>query len=165
MHQVARPTVLGGDNVPADVLRLIEETERRFQRGEPAEALAILNKSSSKSPWISNAIGVCHLRLHDARSAQYAFQSLASDGVYLRPDVPAVFRLNLALARLESGNLIGFAAALKSVSPADCPAVTKYREVFRRWRRSLSLGERLRFAFTGEAFPPLRLDFPPGELW
>lgn len=144
--------------------RLLEDAERRLQANDPAGALERLGKASLPSQLHKNAIGVCHLRLNDPRAALHVFQSLAMDGGFLRMDVPAVFRLNLAVARLLSGNIIGFEAALRSVSSAECPSVEKYRTIYRDWRKSLSLGERLRFAFTRETDHAPQLNFPPGEL-
>jgi hypothetical protein len=161
---MAPQAVLGGETLSADVLRLIDEADRKLQAGEIASALTLLNKHASESPWIVNAIGVCSLRDNHLRAVQTIFQSLATDGGFLRRDVPGVFCLNLGISRLLQRNFTGFEAALKVIDRRTCPAATKYLSQYRSWQKSHTLGERLRFTFTRESDRPFSLDFPPGEL-
>jgi hypothetical protein len=164
MHQAKNNAVLEGEAVPSEVVRLLDEVDQRLRQNEPGAALELLKKSAQPSPWRSNAMAVCHLRLGDARAAQHILQELATESGFMRFDVPDVFRLNLAVARLLAGNLLGFEAALKTLSKDRCPAVTAYWDTLRQWKRSMTFGERLRYAFTREAPFPIELGFPPGEL-
>lgn len=164
MSSTAPQAVLCGETVSPHVLGLIDEVERKLQCGEIASAHALLNKHAGESSWISNAIGVCHLRENQPRAAQTIFQSVATDGGFLRHDMPAAFRLNLGVSRLLLRNFAGFEAALKSVDRRNCPVATKYLLAYHAWLKLHTLGERLRFAFTRESERPFALDFPPGEL-
>jgi hypothetical protein len=164
MSSSAPHPVSGPETVSPEIRHLLDEVERKLQSGEVTAALTLLNKHGERSPWVSNAIGVCRLRDHQPGAAQAIFERLATDGGFVRQDVPAVFCLNLGIARLLQRNFTGFEAAMKVVDPRRCPAASKYLSCYKAWRKSHTLGERLRFAFLRESERPFVLDCPPGEL-
>jgi len=164
MSSSAPHVVSGGGAASAHVLQLIDQVELKLHGGEIASALALLQRHATESPWIRNAIGVCRLREDQPRAAQMIFQDLATDGGFLRQDVPPIFCLNLAVARLLQRNFIGFEAAMKVIKISRCPAATKYLSCYRTWLKSHTLGQRLWFTFTRESERPFSFDFPPGEL-
>jgi len=155
----------GGFALPPDVARVLDAVEEHLAQDHHAAAAEAVRRSGLRSPWLTNATAVCQLRNGQAASAIATLRGLATtDGRTLRRDVPGAFKVNLAAALLLAGDHVGFAAIRSQIRDEDHPSVPQYQEAYRRWRKTLTLGQRVRFALTGEIGVPFRPDFPPGEL-
>jgi hypothetical protein len=140
------------------------KVEKLLEEGKPAAALARIRSSGIDSPWLANAVGVCQLRLGDARAAVDTFRRLVlTGGLIVRDDVPAVFRVNFATALLADGNLEGGLRALDEIRE-DHPAVRQIRDTVRRWKASMTLWQRVWWFVGGKPPRPLVLDDPLGRL-
>jgi hypothetical protein len=152
-------------SLPTEVARVLDIVERHLAAAHIEAALEVLRRTNTHSAWITNATAVCHLRAGHPTAAITALRPLATtDGLYVRDEVPPAFAVNLAVGHLLAGNLGGFTAILKQVREEEYPAVKKYWQAYRDWRKRLSFLQRLRFELTWEASTPVRLEFSPGEL-
>ncbi|MCI0460232.1 MAG: hypothetical protein L0Z62_25045 [Gemmataceae bacterium] len=156
------------NNEPAapEVNPLIEQVTTLLSEGQAARALETLSRARVSSPWASNALGVCLLRLGNAKSAVDVFRGLvlAAQGVSLRPDVPGEYKRNFAAALLASGNVAGGLDVLSDLGAEGHPTVQALRGAVARWKANLSFWQRLRWYLGGEMDIPVVFDFPLGEV-
>lgn len=144
---------------------VIAEVRRHLDDGQHERAIDAIVRAGAKSPWLTNALGVCQLRMRNGARAVEIFRGLVlTGGIHVREDVPPVFKLNFAAAMLATGNVDGFLSVLGEMGDDEHPSVARYREAHRRWRDGLSLRERIRHAFGGRVAPPLDLGVPLGDL-
>jgi hypothetical protein len=156
--------VIGGPR-PAGVAERLGQVEEALRREGPRAALDLL-EGSEASPWLTNARGVCLLRLGEVQSALALFRRLAMAprGFGLRHEAPPVFKTNYATAQLLAGDLTGCTVTLGQAQDDGHPAVQRLRAAIARWRRGLSLWEWVCSVLGGAVPRPIDLDFPPGEL-
>lgn len=149
-----------------EIVELLAKVDNALEAGNPKSGLDAIARAKSSSPWSTNALGVCRLRLGDVGGAVNVFRglALASGGLLLRPDVPAVFKTNYATALLVADNKGGFLSILEELSDADHPAVGRLRGAIERWKQTLTFWQRLAWTFGGQPDKPVSLDFPPGDL-
>jgi hypothetical protein len=154
------------DTRPPEVTDLLGQVEKLLEEGQPAAALERISRSKLRSPWLTNAAGVCQVRLGNTKVAVDTFRGLvlAAGGLILRDDVPAVFKLNFATALLADGNLSGGLRILDEVRDEGHPAVREIREAIRRWKESMTLAQMLWWSIGGQPPRPLVLDFALGRL-
>jgi hypothetical protein len=149
---------------PAEVADLLGKVHKLLEEGQPAEALQLLGRSRNNTPWLANAAAVCQLRLGNARVAVDALRGLVLSGLFLRDNVPAVFKTNFATALIADGNLSGGLRTLNEVQDEDHPAVREVRDAVRRWEGSMTFWQRLWCLLGGQPPRPFVLDFQPGRL-
>src|SRR5262245_7973601 len=151
---------------PPEVTDLLDRVSRLLAEGQAERALDAIARSGVKSSWATCALGVCQLRLGNAKVAVDLFRGLvlASGGLVMRRDVPTVFQSNYATALLLSGNLPGGLSALHDITDQKAPGVRKLREAVDRWAKGLSFWQRVNWWLGGQPDKPLVLDFPPGDL-
>jgi hypothetical protein len=154
----------GGEEANGDLDAILARVRRHLDEGRPDKALEVVRQARIKSPWLSNAAGVCQIRLGNAEAAVETFRGLVvAAGVLLREDAPPAFKLNFAAALLAAGNVDGFLSALGDVGDAH-PAAARYREAYRRWRSRLSPWQRFRMLLGGPPPRSFEADFPLGEV-
>jgi hypothetical protein len=151
---------------PPEVVELLAKVGQLLDEGQAGRALDVIAQSGVASPWATNALGVCQLRLGNAKVAIDVFRGLVlgAGGLVLRRDVPVVFRTNYATALLVSGNLSGGLTVLNEIGDEANPGVGKLRAAVRRWKGGLTFWQRLNWWMGGEPAHPFALDFPPGDL-
>jgi len=156
----------GGQTRPAEGPSLFERAEALLRAGRPKEALDLLARSGPPTPRLTNARGVCLLRLGEAERAAEVFRGLvlAPGTVCPRPDAAPEHRCNFAAALLAAGNLAGGLRALDEVGDEGRPAVVRLRAAVRRWREGLSFWERWRWRLGDGPPRPVALDADVGEL-
>lgn len=148
-----------------EVSNVLGKVNALLQEQSPEKALEVINRSKLKSPWITNAMGVCQLRLGNAKPAAGVFQTLVTHtGVLLKPDAPRVFKTNYAAALLASDNLAGCLSVLHEINAEDDPSVRQLRGAIQRWKQSLSFLQKLQWYLGDYPQRPVILDFPLGEL-
>src|SRR5262249_44239431 len=141
---------------PPEVVELLGKVDRLLRGGWPGQALEVAVRARVKSPWAANALGVCQLRLGNAKSAVDVFRGLVlAGGLTLRRAVPDVFKTNYATALLLSGNVSGGVRLLDEVGDEQSPAVRRLREAVRRWAESLTFWQRVNWWMGGEPNHPL----------
>jgi hypothetical protein len=159
------PETNNTETQPSEVAGLIGKVKQLLQEQCPEKALEDIARSKVASPWITNATGVCLLRIGDAKQAARVFQGLVSySGVLLKRDAPLVFKTNYATALLASDNMEGGLSALHEIGNKDNPTVQKLHSAIHQWKQNLSFWQKLKW-YTGD-YPqkPVVLDFPLGEL-
>ena len=151
---------------PPEVADLLGKAAKFLQEGQPEKALDLIARAKLTSPWATNALGVCQLRLGKATLAVDLFRGLvlAAGGLLLRPDVPAVFKTNYAAALIAADNLSGGLRVLEEIRDESNPAVQTLRAAVRRWEAGLTFWQKLNWWFGGQPDHPLVLDFPLGDL-
>jgi len=153
------------DSRPQELVDLLNKTAAALDAGHPRRALELLQKSKVKSPWVTNAMAVCLLRLGDAARAVEALKGLViTSGVCFRSDVPAVFLTNFATALLMVDNVSGCESALGTVPDQQDPGVQRLRNAIRKWKGTLSFWQKMRWYWGDSLGCPVELDFPPGDI-
>src|SRR5262245_17279594 len=94
---------------PPEIADLLGKVGQLLGEGQPGKALDLIARAKVNSPWATNALGVCQLRLGNVRLAVDVFRGLvlAAGGILLRNNVPAAFKTNYATALLLADNLGG----------------------------------------------------------
>jgi len=153
-------------NAPTpEVASALAKVKQLLDEQCPDKALDVITRSRLSSPWITNATGVCAMRIGNAKSASGVFQGLVGHlGVMLKPDAPLVFKTNFATALLASNNMAGCLSVLHEIGQEDNPTVKRLRAGIERWKQTLSFWQKLKW-YTGDIpTKPIVLDFPLGEL-
>jgi hypothetical protein len=149
---------------PADVAPTLARVRQMLHAEGPEKALEFLSRSKADSPWLTNAVGVCLLRLGQAQRALDTFRGLAlgGTGFGLREDAPVRFKANYAAAQLLCGMHAACVITLSQARAESDPSVRRLREGIRRWQGTLSFWQRCRL-FLGSDVGPVTLE-QPGEL-
>jgi hypothetical protein len=150
---------------PSEIANLLVKADELLEAGEPKKALDLLARSKIQSPWVTNAMAVCQLRLGNAKSAVDMLRGLVlgAGGIHMREDVPAVFKTNFAVALLKAGNTAGCLSALADVR-VEHAAVGRIASAIEKFKKSLTLWEKLNWYMGVPPDRPVALDFPPGDL-
>lgn len=145
---------------------LLAKAEAALESGDPARALELLSRSKTPSHLLTNMRAVCLLRLGQTTQAMEMLRSQVVNvgGVCLRYDVPEAMKINFATALLLSGNVPGCRSILQEVQNQDHPGVRQIHEAIRKWKQSLTFGEKLRFWMGMDVSRPVVADFTPGVL-
>ena len=59
----AQPGQINGTGVSPEVADLFGNVDELLREGQADKALDVLARAGGKSPWVTNALGVCQLRL------------------------------------------------------------------------------------------------------
>jgi hypothetical protein len=156
------------DNVPESswplaVAPVLDKVEEELRAGRTKQALETLQRANMTSPWMANALGVCHLREGQTQAAVDTFRRLTVEGLNLRKDAPIVFKVNFATALLLSGNMAGCFSTLEEIRGVEHPAVERLRAALATWKQNLTLWERINWYMGSEPGRPVVID-PPGDL-
>jgi hypothetical protein len=138
---------------------------RRLVETNRLDEALTLARSRHDAP-MKNAQGVCLMRKGFPAEAIRIYRTMVLDntGLFLREQIPAVYKTNYALALLLSGHAAGGINILKELAGTDDPSVQKLRSIIDGWKSQLSFLERLGLMLGLEPKRPVLLDFPPGEL-
>lgn len=150
---------------PPEIASVLAKVKKLLDEQCPEKAMDVITRSRLSSPWISNATGVCAMRLGNAKSAAGVFQGLVGHhGVMLKPDAPLMFKTNFATALLASNNMAGCLSVLHEIGQEDDPTVKRLRTAIEQWKQSLTFWQKLKWYAGDIPKKPIALDFPPGEL-
>jgi hypothetical protein len=151
---------------PTEGTTPLERAESLLLEGQPQKALDILNRAGPPAPRLTNAVGVCLLRLGKAERAVDVFRGLVlvPGTICLRRDAAPEHKSNFAAALLAAGNVAGGLRALEEIGDEDRPAVRRLRDAVRRWREGLSFWQRLRWYLGSDPPQAVLLDGDLGEL-
>ncbi|MFN3152940.1 tetratricopeptide repeat protein [Bremerella sp.] len=115
---------------------------------------------------LKNAKGVCLLRLGHYAAAVNLYRELVFKPgcVWVRPDVPTVYKVNFATALLLAGNLEGGTSILGQAMDENHPGVKRLRACIGQWKRRFSFWQRLVWmcGYGDEAQAVVPLDFELG---
>ncbi len=156
----------GDKQRPSEWATRLQRAEALLRAGRPQEALDLLARAGPPTPRLTNAVGVCLLRLGEAERAVDVFRGLVliPGTVCLRPDAAPEHKSNFAAALLAAGNVAGGLRALDEAGDEGRPAVRQLRAAVRRWREGLSFWQRLRWRLGGSPPRPVALGGDLGEL-
>jgi hypothetical protein len=150
---------------PPEVSELLTKVAAALDAEHPRKALEMLQRWKVKSPWVTNAMAVCLMRLGDAPRAVEMLKGLVvTSGVCFRSDVPAVFLTNFATALLMIDNVSGCESALGAIPDQQAPGIQRLRTAIRKWKAGLSFWQKMRWYWGDTLAHPVKLDFPPGEI-
>lgn len=144
----------------------IDGVSTLLEQDRPQAALEMVNHSGQDSPSWQNARAVCLMRLGKAEEAIHVLRSIVFPGnsVYPPDDVPALYRANFVTAMLLKhpvGTVLNFTEHLNA---DEHPYVRQLLAALRHWRKSLTLRERILWAFGYYPSRPFPFDFRPGGL-
>lgn len=159
-------TANGAGSKPPEIVDLFGKVEQLLEEGQPEKALDLIARAKVSSPWTTSALGVCQLRLGNAKVAVDVFRGLVlgAGGIILRNDVPAAFKTNYATALLLADNMGGCLSVLAQVKEEEHPAVGRLRSAIRHWKEGLTLWQKISWYLGAQPDRPVMLDFPPGDL-
>jgi hypothetical protein len=155
-------------SLPQTAIRAESESFSKIRRlmeaGQFEDAIK-LARSQSDAP-TRNALAVCLMRTGRPDEAVRVYRGLVLDhtGLFLRENVPAVYKVNFAAALMLSGNVMGGIDTLGELKNADHPGIQKLRDAVAAWKSQLSILRRLGLKLGLEPNRPIVLDFPPGDL-
>lgn len=154
------------DTTSGALAELLGEVSRLLNDYQAATAISLLARTDLKSPWVTNARGVCELRLGYPAQAVETLRGLVlgSVGAALRDDVPLVFKTNYAAAQLANGNVTMCLDALAQIRDESNPAVQKLRAAIRQWSAGLTFWQKINWWLGGQPDRPVVLNFPVGDL-
>lgn len=164
--QTAPVTLVSNNARPTQVDELLKKVAPLINAGEYTKALELIGRSKGDSPWITNALGVCRLRMGSSATAVEAFRGLvlASGGLILRSDVPMVFKTNYATALLLAGNLEGATNVLAELGEEGGVRVRSLELAIANWKLGLSVWQKLNWFMGATPTKPIELGFLPGDL-
>jgi hypothetical protein len=145
---------------------LLAKVQVLLEDGKYPQVMELIARSKVDSPWVTHALGVCHLRLGNAAKAVEIFRGLVlrSGGLVLREDVPIVFKTNYATALFLSGNPDGGVSVLRELGEKSGEAGLKLFQALDQWIQELSLWQKLTWYLGGRPSRPIVLGFPAGDL-
>jgi len=151
---------------PAEVADLLGKVAKMLEEGHAKQALEAISRSKLKGEWITNAIGVCLLRLGEFKKATDLLHRLTAGpgGVTLRDDAPLVFKVNFATSLIAAQNLAGCLSVVNEIGDETHPALVQLRDAIKQAQKRLPLWKKV-LRYLGE--PPaytVELDFPLGAL-
>lgn len=147
-----------------EVDSILHKVQKMLDEYQAGKALDLLRRTKQNSPWLTNAIGVCQLRLGNGKNAVDAFRGLVLSGLILRKDVPTVFVTNYALSLLAANNLNGGLAVLDELRDETNATVKQIRSAVQCWKSKLTLFQKMDWYLGGQPNRPLDIDFPLGSL-
>ncbi|MEW4565225.1 hypothetical protein AB1K70_22060 [Bremerella sp. JC770] len=146
---------------------LLVRVNRLIQDGQYGQALNLVH-ASGRDLTLKNAKGVCLLRLgkYDEAVSVYREIVFKQGCVWVRPEIPTIYKVNFATALLLAGQIEGGLSVLGQAMDEGHPGVVRLRQSIRRWKQSFTLWQRIMWLFGGmnDAKSPLELDFLPGIL-
>jgi hypothetical protein len=150
---------------PAELAATLGQVRQLLEAEQADQALEFLSQQKADSVWLTNAAGVCLLRLGQSQRALEVLRGLVLGGAgfSLRQDVPTRFKSNYATAQLLCGMHAACAVTLAQARDEADASVQRLRSGIRRWERSLPFWTRLGRAFGADG-GAVTLDFPPGDL-
>ncbi len=144
---------------------LRDQIEKLLQEGQPKKVLDVLARSKVHSPWSTNALAVCLLRLGQAEQAVELFRNLVLSGsLFLRSDLPTTWKVNFATTLLMADNLVGCNRLLGEIQDEGHPSVQRLRSALTRWHNDLSLWQKIHWFLGGQPARRVELGFLPGDL-
>jgi len=147
---------------------LLAKAQQLLDQNKAKEAVEMIRRVGISSPATANAYGVALMRAGETAKAIEAFRNLCVNegGVCLKAELPALYKVNFATALLLGRNVSGGIALLGEIRDEGHPAVMALRSAIARWKRTLSLWERLALQWYGaQPAQPVTLDAPPGALF
>ena len=159
-----RPPPVRSDS-PVRNAALLAKVDFLLRAGRAREAVDAVGLAYLLCPWMANALAVCHLRTGNTVRALRLLRHIATDDTGRhRPDVPTVFKTNLAAALFIAGDEDGFLRTLDEIGDESHPAVRRLRAAVARWTASPPAWERLLRGFGIRPDRVSVLDGPVGEL-
>ena len=145
---------------------LVDRAIQFAEAGQSEKALQVLSNSHSASQEVLNARGVCLLRLARAEDALRVFRSLvlSAGGIWMKPELPVIYRSNFATSLLLRGNYLGVRQTLSEIPERTHPSVVRLLNSVSRWENSLTWWQRLGWRVGLAPDVPIKLDFSPGDI-
>jgi len=145
---------------------VLDQVRALLSRNDPQAAMEVLSPHMrSRSKLIINAYGVCLMRMGRNEEAMELLRELVFQGnsFALSTDVPSVVKTNFATALLLTHNVDGAQSVLNQLDETKDEAVARLKAAIAKWKKSLSLFERLQCLW-GTPEKRVVLDYPPGEV-
>ncbi len=144
----------------------VQQAARLADTGKSQEALRLLASESNSSNEVLNARGVCLMRLGRIDDAIRVFRSLVlpSGCIWMKPELPVIYRVNFATALLLSQRPLGVRDTLCEMHEQDHPSVVRLRDALHAWEKHLPAWQRLLWKVGYTPSVPICISFVPGEF-
>jgi len=147
---------------------LINRIENLLDEGKPQVALDLIDRSKQENPVIENARGVCLIRLGKFQEANDVLSAIVFPGrmVGVPAGTPIVYQTNLVIAMLKINNIDGALSILRQINDGyrKHQTVVKIDIAIRRWKKSLSLFQKIQLAVGYTPHKPVIIDCAEGQL-
>lgn len=153
---------------PETVEEILSDAATMLSEGQARAAAEAVFRFGIRCPELSNAYGVCLMRIGENAKALDIYRNLCIDntGVSLRRDRATLYHVNYATCLLLNRNAAGCESILREINREQDPNVIKLRSAYRRWRATLSWLERIKLSLFGICpDKTVQLDYPPGDLF
>lgn len=144
----------------------LEKAIHLADSGHCEQALGLLNKGNSLSREITNARGVCLMRMGQAEEAVRILRGMVIPvGVtWMDSKLPVIYRANFALALFLSGRPQGLQETLRELPEKSHPSVVRLYQSLKAWEKSLTFMQWMGWKLGIEQDAPTRVDFVPGDF-
>jgi hypothetical protein len=161
--QVAEPLSASAGDKPAEAGPYAKV--RKLMEGNHLDEALTLARTRHDAP-MKNAQGVCLMRKGLAAEAVRVYRTLVLDntGLFMKENLPTVYKTNYALALMLSGLATGGLDILKELAGDNHESVRKLQTVADAWKAKLSFAQKIGLRLGLDPKRPVVLDFPPGEL-
>lgn len=146
---------------------ILSRAQRLIEQRQYGQALDLV-QATGHDPVLRNIKGVCLLRLGKPEAAVSIYREMVfkQGCVWVRPEVPTLYKVNFATALLLSGKIEGGLNVLSQAMDETNPGVQRLRQCIQRWKKGFSIKQRLSWWFGGmsDAKVHIPLDFEPGLI-
>lgn len=138
-----------------------------LDHGQVEDAMGLLDSCGQRSQAVQNAKGVCLLRMGRYELGMVVFRDLVFPaGAFTIPDeTPTVVRVSYVTSLVLSDRLVTGLQLLGQIPDSQHPVVVRLKDAVRRWKRTLSLWQRIGLLLGVCPSSPMCLDFAPGALF
>jgi len=142
-----------------------EQVRRLLEQGHPDRALDVIDHNDQNSTWMKNARAVCLLRLGKAQDAIRVLADITFQGnICIPSDTPAVYQTNFATALLIANNKEGAIDIIDRLHENHEPLVEKLANAVDKWRKGLTLVQKVLCKIGIFPGGRIQIDFCPGDL-
>lgn len=154
-------------NLSAESSAAVNKAARLAESGEVDKAFKLLAVLNNPTDEVYNARGVCLMRLGKTDEAVRVFRSfvLQSGCVWVKSNLPVIYRTNYAASLLLAGLTGGAVSTLNEINQEDHPSVVRLRGAIREWEKYLSWWQWLNWKTGVVPEEPVVLTFPPGDFF
>ena len=153
--------------VPPNVSAL-QRISELVSQGNFERAFHLLN-AKGEDLESQHAKAVCLMRLGRYTEAIAVLRKLVLNPgcIWMRPEIPLLYKTNFATALLLGGHPAGCTAVLSEIDNDNHSSVIRLREIIKRWEKTLSFWQRLnwRWCVIEPVNRPVTIDFVPGEFF
>ena len=156
-----------GPPASGDSATIVAQVQALLDEDKLEEAVAFLETCSASHARVTNASGVCQLRLGETEEAIRLFRKTIDEWQWVdaAAEPPPVLKGNLATALLVANKVSACVRLLDEIDDEQNPTVQKLRSAIRNRDKGLTLWQKILREAGLRPEEPIVIDFTPGELF